>query len=314
VCLPLTGNGFFLISTGWVPAVILQPEVEASIKMFGAASATPIPMTITGEHADRTTPLVPPDFPQGWYVGTLTIRDNGTLSAGIADAIRIAKAATTTWESFFTVSALQGAITMNLSYDPEPQIEFDSVPLEGNVPMFGTGDTTITVTPKGDIGTVSYVWYLNGIAFNLTSSPSITLHNTDFATNRNYQLSCVGYLWNGTKATRAGSVQYVLARTTIDPALCVSGVISDSRIMDMNVIIYPQGSGETQTVTSPANSSGLYPFSFVGIVPGNYKLKYQTTSSDDARYWPSEVFGGGPTTGTTIVIPNPSGFGYICNW
>lgn len=304
-CVPYQGSGTLNITTGWVPDILANPGVTCGVEDF-SGNVTPIPMQITSS----VTAVGTATLNQGWYVGFQQITDSGMLDAGIVETIRILANASSLWNTFLTVNALQGNITLDVAWQPGLPLNLSMTPAAGSIGLYDSGPVTLTCTGVDtDAGTSAvYAWYKNGVLTALSSSNSLTLNPADFKENTISYISMIVWQSDG---KRAGDAQYAVTRSPQNMDLTVSGIVSSGTgTLQLDL------SGESGTIDVNMTVSGPAPYhySFVGLPSGsNYKLEHKTDNMSQWMFW---VQGGNPSPnrsdGTLISIPH--GGGWICSF
>ncbi len=277
-CLPYSGNGNLVIDLDWFPDVVVSPSALAEMKPYGGTSV-PIALPLTSQtSADGTASL-----PSGWYTGALRIYDNSILSAGIVRSVRIAEAMTTTWTEYLIVSALDGSVTIDISYDPGPPLILNPDVPEGDLVVYTDQSVTITIPePDHDAGQgVVYGWYMNGVLTEISTVNAFTAAGNDYNTNTSYYLSAVVFQTDG---ARAGNAQWKITKVELGSGqLDAEGTVTIPALGGHYYVVALAADGVTVLATSPDYSVMVVDTSFdylIADVPiGTWFLKaFQDTN------------------------------------
>jgi hypothetical protein len=114
-------------------------------------------------------------IPSGYYTLVVKLLDNGQLVMGAVDVVRIVKDQTTSGAFAFTdINTGTGSISVSVTPRMDNPIP---VAMSGQKAELGTGTPmSLTASAPPDVGNVTFVWYLNGVARG--SGPSFTVNQT----------------------------------------------------------------------------------------------------------------------------------------
>ena len=154
---PLDGYGTLDLTLLWNAEDTDIPSIEAEL-IPSSGPAVDLDFTITGGNTGTFTSGI---IPTGYHTLTLKLLDNGILTMGAVEVVRIVKDQTTsgTFE-FYDINEPGGNIDINIT--PEMADPID-VTITGQLGEIEQGSTmTITASVPVGTGNVVYVWYING--------------------------------------------------------------------------------------------------------------------------------------------------------
>jgi hypothetical protein len=114
-------------------------------------------------------------IPNGYYTLVVKLLDNGQLVMGAVDVVRIVKDQTTSGAFTFTdINTGTGSISVSVTPRMDNPIP---IAMSGQKAELGTGTPmSLTASAPPDVGNVTFIWYLNGVARG--SGPSFAVNQT----------------------------------------------------------------------------------------------------------------------------------------
>jgi hypothetical protein len=312
------GPGTFAVHVGWLPDILAIPSVEVEAVTFGGVS-TPVSMNLASSvEANGSAALA-----SGFYAAMMRIYDNGVLSVGSVEVLRVAKGMTSTWNAFYNVSQLESG---DITFSPDwvvllPLTVSTNIP-EGTVTMSESGgDVTLTVTGADFDPSTSgiYAWYRNGevIELSTTNSYQVPLASMDPGETAYYSV----FVWQS-GGLRAGAANWSIVYGVGSPDE-ITGTLGNFQgvATPMSVkLLYEDGTPTEIPAVYSVGSVTTLAFSFTGLAAGTYVIDgFRDGAPRDG------IFGAGDTqrsfftaTGGTalfaargkIVIPTSGGVDY----
>lgn len=167
---PLSGYGSLGLAVTWKAGDLQAPTIEAHLL---PPMGSPLPLSFAVGSGSATS--LAASIPSGYYTLSLRLLDNGRLAMGAVEIARVVKDQTTS--GTFDFSLLNKADpTISIAITPtmnDPLV----VTLRGQAPSLVKGtDMTVAASVAGDVGNVTYVWYINGDskASGSNTNPSFT--------------------------------------------------------------------------------------------------------------------------------------------
>jgi hypothetical protein len=162
---PLSGFGSLDLTVTWNAGDTDIPSIDAELIPASGATRT-LGFTIIGRniglfHADN--------IPTGYHTLVVKLLDNGLLTMGAVDVVRIVKGGQSTGTfDFPEINKPGGTIVVNVT----PQMADPlTVTIAGNVnPLIQGQSMTVTGNVAEAVGNVVFVWYLNGIGIGTGQS------------------------------------------------------------------------------------------------------------------------------------------------
>ena len=171
---PLPGNGTISLTVSWTASNVQNPSLNAQLL---PSTGSPIPLSFTlgtGSASCQNTSI-----PAGYYTLSIQFLDSGVLAMGAVEVARIVSGQTTTGTFDFTqANIVTGGITIGITPVASDPL---TVTLTGQVATVALGSSmTVTASVAGNVGNVSYMWFVNGASQGTGSnaSPSFTVGNT----------------------------------------------------------------------------------------------------------------------------------------
>ena len=168
---PISGPGTLALTVNWTAAVVGTPSIPAQlIPSQGAPMDLAFSISPPGKATSVTSAI-----PNGYYTLVVKLLDNGQLVMGAVDVVRIVKDQTTSGAFTFTdINAGTGSISVSVTPRMDNPIP---VAMSGQKAELGTGTPmSLTASAPPDVGNVTFVWYLNGVARG--SGPSFAVNST----------------------------------------------------------------------------------------------------------------------------------------
>ena len=210
---PVEGYGLVDITLYWSAVDTYDPSITAQLV---PASGSPIDLAFVIE-TEGTATYTGSDIPTGYHTLVVQLLDNGILTMGAVEVVRVVKEQTTsgTYE-FYEINQL-GSIVVNITPEMNDPIE---ITMSGQVAEVEIGGfMTVEASVPAETGNVVYVWYINGESKATGSSyttPSDLLIGV-------YRLDVVVFTTDG---SRAGSATHTFRVIDTEPS--VSSITSST--------------------------------------------------------------------------------------
>jgi hypothetical protein len=155
--IPLGGTGTLNLTINWNIEDLFIPSVEAELISSSGVSRD-LDFTITGGN-QGTCSLS--GIMAGYYILTAKLLDNGIVTMGAVEMVRIASDQTTAGSyDFYLLNKPEGTIEVNIDQEMADPIE---VSMSGLKPSITTAEEmTVSASVRQDDGPVVFVWYING--------------------------------------------------------------------------------------------------------------------------------------------------------
>ncbi len=166
---PVSGSGSLSLTVTWLAASVDIPSIQAQlVPNQGTAIDLAFSISTPGKATYSGAAI-----PTGYYTLVVKLLDNGQLVMGAVDVVRIVKGQTTSGSIDFTsVNTGTGSIIVNITPTINNPIP---VTMSGQQATMSAGaPVTVTASVPSGLGTVTYVWYLNGAS--RTTGPSFTFN------------------------------------------------------------------------------------------------------------------------------------------
>lgn len=205
---PVAGPGTLALAASWDPADVPAPSI---VSQLVPSCGAPIDLAFTLPSPGQAVCTIG-GIPNGYYTLVLQLLDNGQLVGGAVDVVLIVADATTSGTiSFAKVNKGTGSIavsiTMQLSAPVPVAMSGQSGELVSGTPM------TVTASVPPEVGTATYVWYLNGLSIGI--GPSVTLNGSANALSPGaYRLDVCAFVSNGARAGSTTATFTVAPSTT----------------------------------------------------------------------------------------------------
>ena len=154
---PLPGTGMLDLTVNWHAADIDIPSVDSEL-VPPIGESQDIIFTHEG---DSQATSVSTGIPTGYHTLIVKLLDNGLLTMGSVEVVRIVKAETTygTFD-FLDVNQPGGSIQVNITPEMDDPL---TVTIAGGVELIEVGGSmTVSASVTESVGNVVYVWYVNG--------------------------------------------------------------------------------------------------------------------------------------------------------
>ncbi len=154
---PLDGQGTLDLTVNWTPGDVGDASIDAQLVL---KSGSTIDLSFQITEPGKAT-MVNDQIPTGYHTVSIQLLDNGLLTMGAIEVVRIAKDQTTSGAfDFYDINQPGGDIVVNIT--PEMNDPID-VLMSGQVDELVLGDemTVMAIVPAF-VGSVVYVWYING--------------------------------------------------------------------------------------------------------------------------------------------------------
>lgn len=154
---PVEGHGAVDLTVYWSPEDTFDPSITAQLI---PDSGSPIDLTFIIEE-EGTGTYYSTDIPTGYHTLVIQLLDNGILTMGAIEVVRVVKGSTATGTfEFFEVNQPGGSIEVNITPEMNDPIE---ISISGRKEVVGLGESmTVEASVPADTGNVVYVWYMNG--------------------------------------------------------------------------------------------------------------------------------------------------------
>ncbi len=271
---PIVGPGTLTLTVTWVAGSVDMPSIQSQLI---PGTGSPIDLTFTIASAGKAT-YTSSAVPNGYYTLVIKLLDNGQLVMGAVDVVRIVNAQTTSGTvDFSRVNTGTGSILVNITpslNNPVP------VTMSGQVAELGVGAaTTVTASVAQGTGTVTYVWYLNGVS--KTTGPSFTF-NTAAAplTPGVYRLDVAAFTSNG---LRGGSTTF-----SFKVFSTVSATLVWDKSADPSVVGYKFYQGTASHVYgTPVDVGPATTYTVTGLLSGHtyyFAVTCYTSAGQESGY------------------------------
>jgi hypothetical protein len=179
------------------------PSIEAQLIPASGPAIAP-DFTITGANTGTFTSST---IPTGYHTLTLKLLDNGLLTMGAVEVVRIIKDQTTSGTfGFYDINEPGGTIGINITPDMAEPID---VTITGQLEEIEQGSTmTVTASVPEGTGNVVYVWYINGESVETGESYAVSGFPIGV-----YRLDVTAFTVDGKRAGSTNCMFNVLAET-----------------------------------------------------------------------------------------------------
>ena len=196
---PIVGPGTLNLTVTWLAASVDIPSIQAQlIPSQGSAVDLTFAVSSPGKATYTSSTVM-----NGYYSLVVKLLDNGQLVMGAVDVVRIVKDQTTSGAIDFTqVNTGTGSIIVNITPNMNNPIQ---VTMSGQQAELGAGAAaTVGASVPQGLGTMIYVWYLNGVS--KATGPTFTFNTAATPLNPGaYRLDVAAFTSDG---TRGGSATY----------------------------------------------------------------------------------------------------------
>jgi hypothetical protein len=168
---PVVGPGALALTVTWTAAAVGSPSLQSQlVPSQGAPTDLAFSISSPGKATSAASAI-----PSGYYTLVVKLLDNGQLVMGAVDVVRIVKDQTTSGAFTFTdINTGTGSISVSVTPRMDNPIP---VAMSGQKAELGAGiPMSLTASAPPDVGNVTFVWYLNGVARG--SGPSFTVNQT----------------------------------------------------------------------------------------------------------------------------------------
>ncbi|MCP4131133.1 MAG: hypothetical protein GY754_09150 [bacterium] len=202
VAAPLEGNGTLNLTLQWNSGDTDVPSIEAQL-VDGSGTVRDLSFNINS--AGNTGVFTDSAVPAGYYTLVVKLLDNSIYTMGAVEIVRIVADETTTGQLEFTeINKPGGNMLINITADMEEPV----VVAMTDIPAVLADDSpaaVVTASVPGDVGTVTYAWYLNGelVYTGSTANPEYTIPVSTLKTGGVYRIDVAAVSSDG---KRAGSV------------------------------------------------------------------------------------------------------------
>ena len=188
---PVEGYGSLDLTLLWTESETIDPSITAELV---PETGLPIPLTFNIAPPGTAT-YTGSDIPTGYYTLVVQLLDNGTLTMGAVEVVRVVDGQTTsgTFE-FYDINQLEGSIQVNITPVMNDPI---AVTMSGQIAEFGVGGfMTVAASVPPETGNVVYVWYINGNSVAIGASYTTP---TDLAPGV-YRIDVTAFTTDGNRA------------------------------------------------------------------------------------------------------------------
>ncbi len=155
--MPIKGKGTINLTVNWKASDTKQPAIIAQLI---SSSGTPIDLTFQISNGNTGT-YVNNSIPTGYYTLVLKLMDNGYITMGAVEVVRIINEETTLGVYNFTeINTQTGKIIVNIFQQMNNPFTVTMAGL-GNS-LFTNKKTALSASVPDEVGEVVYVWYING--------------------------------------------------------------------------------------------------------------------------------------------------------
>lgn len=208
VVTPLSGTGSLDLTLNWIEADVDSPEVVASL-LPSNGTATDLVFTLNKDNATYSGI----DIDDGYYTLTLQLLDNGILTLGTVEVVKIVKGQITIGIfTFDNIKEAEGTINTNIDIKMENPLDVLIVGATENKPENESFSLTASVSDYTD--NVTYVWYVDGNS----AGTGETFNFDDSWVLGPYDVSVTAFSIDGSRAgSRTVSIEVIEA--TVMPML-----------------------------------------------------------------------------------------------
>lgn len=205
---PVAGPGTLALTASWDPADVPAPSILSQlVPSRGAAIDLVFSVPSPGQAMVTTGGI-----PNGYYTLVVQLLDNGQLVGGAVDVVLIVADATTSGSiAFAKVNKGTGSITVSITMQMNAPIPVAMSGHSGE--LFAGAPMTVTASVPVEVGTATFVWYLNGLPVG--SGSSITLNGSANALSPGaYRLDVCAFVAGGTRGSSTTAYFSVVPSTT----------------------------------------------------------------------------------------------------
>lgn len=211
---PIEGYGAVDLTVYWSADDTIVPSIEAQL-IPHAGPPIDLDFIIQEEVAGTETgTCTSTEIPTGYYTLVIQLLDNGLLTMGAVEVIRVVKDYTTSGVfEFYDINQTEGDIAINITPEMNNPIEMT---MSGQVESIGIGGAmTVEASVPPDTGNVVYVWYINGES-KATGSNYTTRMDLPVGI---YRLDVVAFTSDGKRAGSATHTFRILAVELVELTL-----------------------------------------------------------------------------------------------
>jgi hypothetical protein len=155
---PLSGTGTLSLTASWNGDNVQTPSIEAKLI---SPSETEKDLVFTVD--TDTASFSDTEIDTGYHTLIVKLLDNGILTMGYVDVVRIVKDEITSGHiNFEEINEQGGNILVNIDADMEEPLGVEITGAQEEITAIGS--MTVSASVDGDVGTVIYVWYINGVS------------------------------------------------------------------------------------------------------------------------------------------------------
>jgi len=165
---PLAGNGSLELDIDWNEGDVQSPAISA-VLIPVSGSARTLDFTLDGSSASFSAS----DVPVGYHSLSLKLMDNGALTFGAVEIVRIIKNQMTSGNFVFdNINMAEGIIDFNITVEQDNPL---SVSISGTQDQMTTGQILELSAGISETGiNAVYVWYVNGDIVENTANYSFS--------------------------------------------------------------------------------------------------------------------------------------------
>jgi len=316
---PIKGIGTLNLTVNWKASDTKQPAITAQLI---SSTGTPIDLTFQISNGNCGT-YINNAIPTGYYTLVLKLMDNGYVTMGAVEVVRIINEEITLGVYNFTeINTQTGKVIVNIFQQMDDPF---SVTLTGiNNSLFTNKLTNLSASVPAEVGDVVYIWYINGESKGIGAS-----YTVDGLSEGIYRIDVTAFTVDGLRAGSATSTTHVvlnpqetpislgtsrnfavLAKSgvTVGAAARITGNIGMSPYLSYSILgltLLLDSSGTFSTCASQVNGK-IYAPNYSGSTPAMVKkaVDDMVTGFYDAagRITPvSTNIGGGELGGKTFA-------------
>ena len=154
---PVSGHGTLDLAVFWNEADINLPSLQGQLTLDNGTTIDLDFPTIDPGH----TQCIQENIPTGYHTLIIQLLDNDVHVAGAVEVIRVIDNQTTSAVfEFYDINQSGGDISIILTPQMDEPLDIELTGQE--VEIFEGDSMTVTATAPIDVGTVEYMWYING--------------------------------------------------------------------------------------------------------------------------------------------------------
>ena len=224
---PLVGNGSLSLEITWPPVQVTLPEIVATLLPL---NGQPISLIFTLDQDLGTASSLIEELGNGYYTLSLQLLDDGQLSMGAMELVRIVKGQMTFGSyEFNNINQPTGSLNVQVTPQMDNPLEISITGANsGNIKPTSQSNILTGVT-ENFVGSVSYVWSVNGTIVFIGDEYIFD----DTWPVGNYRIDVAAYSADGTRAGSSNmNIRVFTALNLPINSLKLSGGYAHSMVVD----------------------------------------------------------------------------------